>query len=89
MTGFVDPNPGRQEPGWPKDHGVGEVRFWILAYILVFTLVSTLFMVIRVLSRSRRAGDRFGIDDALAIVAWVSHRTNSLSHTFRERGLPA
>jgi len=88
MMDFVDPKPGLHEPGWPEDHGVGEVRLWMLGYILAFTVVSSLFMVVRGLSRSRRAGDRFGIDDGLAIVAWVSHRTRH-SVTQREQDLLA
>ena len=49
-----------------------ERRRWLPAYSLVFQVVSTSFLTLRLASRFQKRGGGLGLDDLFVVLGWVS-----------------
>ena len=49
-----------------------ERRGWLPAYSLVFQVISTSFLALRLASRFQKRGGRLGLDDLFVVLGWVS-----------------
>jgi len=49
-----------------------EKREWITPYCIVFQIVSTIFVGLRLTTRFKKGGGVFGLDDIFVLVGWVS-----------------
>jgi hypothetical protein len=49
-----------------------EKRPWIPAYCIAFQTTATILVGLRLITRFRRTGGDFGLDDAFIVAGWVS-----------------
>lgn len=61
---FILPAPN--DPAWLSGQ-----RHWILPYALVFLIITTTMVIMRIVSRINRSSGKIGFDDVLILFAWA------------------